>query len=266
MRDQLSRLKEMWPEATPLPPVFSREPLADDPLAALHAKLLLCDRSEALVSLLGISDSTAEKNAVVVAVTRPITAPIVPATPVKRDRACQRRVSNGGPFSLARLRFALRRAERSGEIRSECRGLRGGGGAGIYRLGLGKGSQTTAWAAGRRWPKAILAKKMGQGERGGGAMDERHDPRPSGNSVPLPSMCPDWPLRGGRRRSDRDSFNVAWEAVKFQKRESVASLQRIVIDGLNVLPYFAGPNRTTEGGHVGTGRISSGLYRGNYSC
>ena len=50
MRDQMSRLKEMWPAAVPLPPVFSREPLADDPMAALHAKLLLCDRSEALVT------------------------------------------------------------------------------------------------------------------------------------------------------------------------------------------------------------------------
>ncbi|MGA2620214.1 MAG: phospholipase D-like domain-containing protein [Thermoguttaceae bacterium] len=50
MRDQLSRLKGMWPAVTPLPAVFSRERLADDPLATLHAKLLLCDRSEALVT------------------------------------------------------------------------------------------------------------------------------------------------------------------------------------------------------------------------
>jgi len=48
--------------------------------------------------------------------------------------------------------------------------------------------------------------------------------------------------------------------------ESVASLQRIVLDGLNLLPYSPGLNHTTEGGHVGTGRIPSGLYRGNYSC
>ena len=34
----------------PLPPVFSREPVADDHMAALHAKLLICDRSEALVT------------------------------------------------------------------------------------------------------------------------------------------------------------------------------------------------------------------------
>ncbi len=48
MREQLSRLKEMWPASTPYPPVFSWEPLADAPLASLHAKLLLCDTSEAL--------------------------------------------------------------------------------------------------------------------------------------------------------------------------------------------------------------------------
>ena len=48
--------------------------------------------------------------------------------------------------------------------------------------------------------------------------------------------------------------------------ESVASLQRIVLDVLNVLPYFPGLNHTMEGDHVGTGRISSGLYRGQCSC
>jgi len=48
--------------------------------------------------------------------------------------------------------------------------------------------------------------------------------------------------------------------------ESVATLPGVVIDTLNVLPYFPGPNHTTEGGHVGTGRISSGSYRGNHSC
>ena len=48
--------------------------------------------------------------------------------------------------------------------------------------------------------------------------------------------------------------------------ESVATLPGIVIDTLNVLPYFPGPNHTKEGGHVGTGRIPSRFYRGNYSC
>ncbi len=51
-----------------------------------------------------------------------------------------------------------------------------------------------------------------------------------------------------------------------QHNESVASLPGIVIDALNVLPYFPGSNCTTEGGHVGTGRIPSRLYGGNHSC
>ena len=54
--------------------------------------------------------------------------------------------------------------------------------------------------------------------------------------------------------------------ITSSKMESVASLPGIVIDALNVLPYFSGSNHTTEGGHVGTGRISSGLYGGNHSC
>ena len=48
--------------------------------------------------------------------------------------------------------------------------------------------------------------------------------------------------------------------------ESVASLLGIVIDRLSVLPYFPGPKVTTEGSHVGTGRIPSRLYRGNHTC
>ena len=48
--------------------------------------------------------------------------------------------------------------------------------------------------------------------------------------------------------------------------ESVASLLGIVIDRLNVVPYFPGPKLTTEGSHVGTGRIPSRLYRGNHTC
>ena len=48
--------------------------------------------------------------------------------------------------------------------------------------------------------------------------------------------------------------------------ESVASLLGIVIDALNGLPYFLGPKLTTEGSHVGTGRIPSRVYRGNHTC
>ena len=48
--------------------------------------------------------------------------------------------------------------------------------------------------------------------------------------------------------------------------ESVATLPGIVIDTWNVLAYFPGPKHTKEGGHVGTRRIPSRFYRGNYSC
>ena len=50
MREQMPVLMEMWSTGVPLPRVFSRERVADDPMAALHAKLLICDRSEALVT------------------------------------------------------------------------------------------------------------------------------------------------------------------------------------------------------------------------
>jgi hypothetical protein len=70
----------------------------------------------------------------------------------------------------------------------------------------------------------------------------------------LPAHAP-----GNRFYEDIKKTNVAID-------ESVATLPGIVIDTLNVLPYFSGPNRTTEGGHVGTGRIPRGSYRGNHSC
>lgn len=63
--------------------------------------------------------------------------------------------------------------------------------------------------------------------------------------------------------AERDAELARTVALKI---ESVASLQRIVLDALDVLPYFSSPNRTKEGDHVGTGRISSGSYRGDYSC
>jgi len=50
MREQLPLFKSAWPAGTALPRVFSREAAVDDPMAALHAKLLLCDRTSALVT------------------------------------------------------------------------------------------------------------------------------------------------------------------------------------------------------------------------
>ena len=69
----------------------------------------------------------------------------------------------------------------------------------------------------------------------------------------------------GRLPEPAESYHLV-VAKKYSLWESVASLPGIVIDMLNVLPYFAGPNYTMEGGHVGTRRIPSRLYRGNHSC
>ena len=50
MREQLPLFRSAWPNGTPPPRVFSREADVDDPMAALHAKLLVCDRTSALVT------------------------------------------------------------------------------------------------------------------------------------------------------------------------------------------------------------------------
>ena len=50
IREQLPLFRSVWPDGTTLPRVFSREADVDDPMAALHAKLLVCDRTSALVT------------------------------------------------------------------------------------------------------------------------------------------------------------------------------------------------------------------------
>jgi phosphatidylserine/phosphatidylglycerophosphate/cardiolipin synthase-like enzyme len=50
MEEQLALFRTVWPTGTALPRIFSRETDVDDPMAALHAKLLICDRSSALVT------------------------------------------------------------------------------------------------------------------------------------------------------------------------------------------------------------------------
>lgn len=50
MLEQLPLFRSSWPAGTVLPRVFSRETDVDDPMAALHAKLLVCDRTSALVT------------------------------------------------------------------------------------------------------------------------------------------------------------------------------------------------------------------------
>jgi hypothetical protein len=55
-----------------------------------------------------------------------------------------------------------------------------------------------------------------------------------------------------------ESIDTLWE--------SVASLQGIVIDAVSVFPYFSGLKFIKEDGHVGTGGVPGGFYRGNHSC
>lgn len=43
-------LRASWPNAVPPPTLYSRPPNETDPMSALHAKFLLCDRSNALVT------------------------------------------------------------------------------------------------------------------------------------------------------------------------------------------------------------------------
>jgi phosphatidylserine/phosphatidylglycerophosphate/cardiolipin synthase-like enzyme len=50
IREQLPLFKAAWPAGLTLPRVFSRKADVNDPMAALHAKLLVCDRASALVT------------------------------------------------------------------------------------------------------------------------------------------------------------------------------------------------------------------------
>lgn len=50
MREQWPLFRAVWPDGLAQPRVFSREADVDDRMAALHAKLLVCDRASALVT------------------------------------------------------------------------------------------------------------------------------------------------------------------------------------------------------------------------
>ena len=50
MLSHLPAIHSVWPSNAPPPAVLSREPREEDPMAALHAKLLLSDRNNALVT------------------------------------------------------------------------------------------------------------------------------------------------------------------------------------------------------------------------
>jgi hypothetical protein len=62
MRDYLPTLRSIWPVNSPVPRVFSREADPDDKMAALHAKLLICDGIAALVTSANFSHHGLHEN------------------------------------------------------------------------------------------------------------------------------------------------------------------------------------------------------------
>ncbi len=62
MRDYLPILRSIWPVNSPVPRVFSREADPDDKMAALHAKLLICDGIAALVTSANFSHHGLHEN------------------------------------------------------------------------------------------------------------------------------------------------------------------------------------------------------------
>ena len=50
MQEYTGVLRRMWPASDPAPEIFSWEPESDNDMAALHAKLLICDRLSALIT------------------------------------------------------------------------------------------------------------------------------------------------------------------------------------------------------------------------
>lgn len=62
IHDQLSTVRSMWPADSPAPAIFSREPSSDDAMAALHAKLLICDSITALITSANFSHHGLHEN------------------------------------------------------------------------------------------------------------------------------------------------------------------------------------------------------------
>jgi phosphatidylserine/phosphatidylglycerophosphate/cardiolipin synthase-like enzyme len=50
MQGHLPALRSIWPASSPAPSIFSREADPEDSMTALHAKLLICDSTTALVT------------------------------------------------------------------------------------------------------------------------------------------------------------------------------------------------------------------------
>lgn len=62
MATHLPVIRSLWPKESPAPKIFSREADEQDPMAALHAKLLLCDRTKALVTSANFSHHGMHQN------------------------------------------------------------------------------------------------------------------------------------------------------------------------------------------------------------
>jgi phosphatidylserine/phosphatidylglycerophosphate/cardiolipin synthase-like enzyme len=52
----------MWPADSPAPAIFSRETSSDDDMAAMHAKLLICDNIAALITSANFSHHGLHEN------------------------------------------------------------------------------------------------------------------------------------------------------------------------------------------------------------
>lgn len=62
MEIHLPVIRSLWPPGSPAPTIFSRDADERDPMSALHAKLLLCDRTSALVTSANFSHHGMHQN------------------------------------------------------------------------------------------------------------------------------------------------------------------------------------------------------------
>jgi phosphatidylserine/phosphatidylglycerophosphate/cardiolipin synthase-like enzyme len=62
IHDQLTTVRSMWPADSPAPAIFSRETSSDDNMAAMHAKLLICDSIAALITSANFSHHGLHEN------------------------------------------------------------------------------------------------------------------------------------------------------------------------------------------------------------
>jgi phosphatidylserine/phosphatidylglycerophosphate/cardiolipin synthase-like enzyme len=61
-QDQVSTIRSMWLADSPPPPIFSRESSTGDDMAAMHAKLVICDNSVALITSANFSHHGLHEN------------------------------------------------------------------------------------------------------------------------------------------------------------------------------------------------------------